>query len=119
MRQGQQLLREGKITEAGDFFRQQVEKSPDSPAANNAMGVFLDLTGKTAEAKKYFAKAIETAPTPQAKAAAQRAMAMSYAFDNDCANTVKYEQMVYDYWVQEKNFYQQGEMANEAARVCI
>lgn len=64
-------------------------------------------------------------PSPTAKAAAQRAMAMSYAFDEDCANTIKYEEMVIDYWrTREREepqnaFYQEGEMANEAARVCI
>ena len=52
-------------------------------------------------------------------------MAMSYAFDGDCANTVKYESMVIDYWKTREQaepqnaFYQEGEMANEAARVCI
>ena len=50
---------------------------------------------------------------------------MSYAFDADCANTVKYEEMVIAYWKTREQaepqnaFYQQGEMANEAARVCI
>ncbi len=52
-------------------------------------------------------------------------MAMSYAFDGDCANTVKYEEMVIDYWETREQaepqnaFYQEGEMANEGARVCI
>ncbi len=52
-------------------------------------------------------------------------MAMSYAFDGDCANTIRYEEMVIAYWVTREQaepqnaFYQQGEMANEAARVCI
>ena len=88
-------------------------------------GTRLDVEGKTAEAKAVFQKAIDTAATPAAKANAQRAMAMSYAFDGDCKNTGKYEQMVIDYWMtQEKDqpgnaFYQEGEMANEAARVCI
>jgi tetratricopeptide (TPR) repeat protein len=54
-----------------------------------------------------------------------RAIAMSYAFDHDCANTVKHEQDVIAYWRTreatdpQNAFYQQGEMANEAARVCI
>ena len=88
-------------------------------------GTRLDLEGKTAEAKAVFQKAIDSAATPAAKANAQRAMAMSYAFDADCKNTGKYEQRVIDYWAtQEENqpgnaFYQEGEMANEAARVCI
>src|SRR5690348_6866467 len=61
-------------------------------------GTRLDLEGKTAEAKAAFQKAIDTAANPAAKANAQRAMAMSYAFDGDCKNTGKYEQMVIDYW---------------------
>ena len=85
----------------------------------------LDSEGRTAEARAIFQAAIDTAQTPQAKAQAQRLMAMSYAFDGDCANTVKYEEMVIAYWrtreaAEPQNaFYQQGEMANEAARVCI
>lgn len=119
VRQGQALLRQGKIEEALAMFRQELDKTPDSPAANNAAGTALDLLGRGSEAKRYFAKAIEIAPSPQAKAQAQRAMAMSYAFDNDCANTVKYEQMVFDYYASTGDAYQQGEMATEAARVCI
>jgi tetratricopeptide (TPR) repeat protein len=119
IRQGRQLEREGKLEEALAAYRQQLQSSPDSPAANNAAGIVLDLMGKGAEARKYFAKAIEAAATPQAKAQAQRSMAMSYAFEGDCGNTAKYEQLAIDYWVTAKDFYQQGELADEAARVCI
>ncbi len=119
VRQGQRLMREGKLDEALAAFRQELQSTPASRPALNAAGVTLDLMGKTKEARTYFAKAIEAAPTPQARASAQRATAMSYAFDNDCQNTVKYLMMVHDHWVAEKNFYQQGEMLNEAARVCI
>ncbi|HEY9384785.1 MAG TPA: tetratricopeptide repeat protein [Gemmatimonadales bacterium] len=85
----------------------------------------LDSEGKTAEARVIFQRLIDGAPDAAAKAAAQRAMAMSYAFDGDCANTVKYEKLVIAYWVSreaaepQNAFYQEGEMANEAARVCI
>ena len=85
----------------------------------------LDTEGRTTEARVIFQRLIDSAATPAAKAAAQRAMAMSHAFDGDCANTVKYEQMVIAYWKTREQaepqnaFYQQGEMANEAARVCI
>jgi tetratricopeptide (TPR) repeat protein len=124
-RRAQPLLREGKLDEALAIYQQELKTSPDSPAANNAAGTVLDLMGKGTEARRYFQKAIDAAPNAQAKANAQRAMAMSYAFDGDCANTVKYEQMVFDYWKTREAaepgnaFYQQGEMANEAARVCI
>lgn len=85
----------------------------------------LDLQGATAQARAIIQAVIDSAPTPAATAAAQRAMAMSYAFDGDCANTLRYEQMVIAYWVTREQaepqnaFYQQGEMATEGARVCI
>ena len=110
VRQGQQLMRRHKVEEALALFRRELDKSPDSPRANSAAGTALDLLGRGPKARRYFAKAIESAASPQPKAMAQRAMAMSYAFEGDCANTVKYEQQV---------FYQQGEIADEAARVCI
>lgn len=86
--------------------------------------VQLDLEGKGAEARQLFQTAIDSAETPGAKANAQRAMAMSWAFEGNCKETAKYEQMVIDYWTtREKEdpnaFYQEGEMADEAARVCI
>jgi tetratricopeptide (TPR) repeat protein len=113
------MLREGKLDEALAVYRKELQTTPDSVAANNAAGVVLDLMGQYAEARKYFTKAIEASATPQAKAAAQRAMAMSYAFEGDCKKTVEWEQKVFDYWVTMNDFFQQGEMANEAARVCI
>jgi len=85
----------------------------------------LDSEGKTSAARVIFQRLIDSAATPAAKAAAQRAMAMSYGFDHDCANAIRYEEMVIAYHVtREKEFpqdafYQQGEMANEGARVCI
>jgi tetratricopeptide (TPR) repeat protein len=50
---------------------------------------------------------------------------MSYAFVGDCTNTTRNEQLVIDYWVTRESadpqnaFFQEGEVANEAARVCI
>ncbi len=116
---GRALLREGKLEDALAVYREELAKTPDSMAAINAAGVALDLMGNYAEAHKHFAKAIEVAATPQAKAAAQRAMAMSYAFQGDCKKTVEWEQKVFDHWVSVNDFFQQGEIANEAARVCL
>jgi tetratricopeptide (TPR) repeat protein len=85
----------------------------------------LDRDGKTAAARVVFQAMIDSAAGPAARAQALRAMAMSYAFDGDCANTVKFERMVIAYWATREQaepanaFYQQGEMANEAARVCL
>jgi tetratricopeptide (TPR) repeat protein len=85
----------------------------------------LDSDGSTTRARELFQKLIDGAPDPAAKAEAQRSLAMSYAFDGDCANAAKSEDLVIAYWVTREQaepqnaFYQEGEMANEAARVCI
>ena len=119
IRQGQQLMREGKFDDALALYRKTLQTSPTSVPANVAAGNVLDLKGQGEEARKYFQKAIDVADTPEQKAMAQRAMAMSYAFDGNCKKTVEYEQQVFDYYGGVKNFFQQGEIADEAARVCI
>jgi tetratricopeptide (TPR) repeat protein len=119
IRKGQQLIREGKLDEALALFQDTLKTSPDSIPATNAAGVVLDLMGKGAEARKYFSKAMEISSTPQSKLGAQRAMAMSYAFEGDCKKTLEYEQQVFDYYTGQKDFFQQGEVADEGARVCL
>ncbi|HEX4750513.1 MAG TPA: hypothetical protein VH302_13295 [Bryobacteraceae bacterium] len=87
-------------------------------------GTQLDIEGKYAEARQVFQQAIDAGANPLAKANAERAMAMSWAFEGNCKKTTEYENLVIDYWkTQEKDdpshaFYQEGEMADEAARVC-
>jgi tetratricopeptide (TPR) repeat protein len=99
------------------------QMQPDTSQSPLRQAGRLDTQGRTAEARVIFQRLIDSAAA--GKAAAQRAMAMSYAFDGDCPNTVKHEEMVIAYWKTREReepqnaFYQQGEMANEAARVCI
>jgi tetratricopeptide (TPR) repeat protein len=119
IRQGQQMMRDGKLDDALALYLKTLQTSPDSVPANIAAGSVLDLKGQGEEARKYFAKAIEVADSPEHRAMAQRAMAMSYAFEGDCKKTVEYEQQAFDYYGSVKNFFQQGEIADEAARVCI
>ena len=119
IRKGQQLMHEGKLDEALALYRQTLQSSLDSRPAMIAAGSVLDLMGKGEEARKYFQTAIDKADTPEHKAQAQRAMAVSYAFEANCRKALEYEQHVYDYFGTVKNFFQQGESADEAARVCI
>jgi tetratricopeptide (TPR) repeat protein len=124
IRQGQALLRQGKLEDALALYRQVLAGQASQSAqnllsANVAAGNVLDLLGRGGEAREYFAKAIESAPNPQGKAAAHRALAMSYAFEGDCKKTAEAEQQVFDYYVSTKDFFQQGEIADEIARVCI
>jgi tetratricopeptide (TPR) repeat protein len=121
LRNASQMLRDGKSTEALAAVKKELETNPNSTQA----AALLDNLGASSEARKIFQHAIDSTSDPAVKANAQRSMAMSYAFDGDCRNTVKYEQTVIGYWqtqeqAQPQNaFYQEGEMANEAARVCI
>jgi Flp pilus assembly protein TadD len=121
LRAATQAMRDGKNAEALAAVKKEIEANPNSSQAAS----MLDNLGATADARKVFQRIIDASADPRAKANAHRAMAMSYAFDGDCKNTAKYEQMVIDYWkTQEQTepqnaFYQEGEMANEAARVCI
>ncbi len=119
IKQGRQLMREGKLEDALALYRRTLQSAPNSLDANIAAGSVLDLMGQGSEAHGYFQKAIDSADTSERKAMAERAMAMSYAFDGNCAKAGEYERRVFEYYGSVKNFYQQGEMADEAARVCI
>ncbi|MCC7054444.1 MAG: hypothetical protein IT355_14340 [Gemmatimonadaceae bacterium] len=99
---------------------------PASPRADSLrMASRLDTDGQHIAARVIFQRLIDGAPDPAAKAAAQRRMALSHAFEGQCREAVRYEELVIAYWktreaAEPQNaFYQQGEMANEAARVCI
>ena len=121
LQQAQQALRDGRGKDAVAAARLELGANPASTQAAN----LLDLLGMTADARTAFKRAIDAASDPAAKATTQRAMAVSYAFDGDCTNAIKFEQMALDYWVTretaepQKAFYQEGEVANEAARICI
>ena len=119
VRRAQQLVRSGSLEDALAVYQSELKTSPSSVAAHSGAGVALDLLGRTKEAKAHFNRAIELADTPAAKANARRALAMSYAFDNDCANTAKIEETIADYWASVPDYFRQGEVLNEGARVCI
>jgi tetratricopeptide (TPR) repeat protein len=119
VKQGQELIREGKPDDALALYRKTLQTSPDSIPANIAAGSVLDVMGKGDEARKHFLKAIEVADTPEHKTAAQRAMAVSYAFERNCKKAIEYEQQVFDFYSGAKKFFQQGEIADEAVRICV
>ncbi|MGB9235705.1 MAG: hypothetical protein WCC04_14940 [Terriglobales bacterium] len=119
VKQGQQLIREGKPDDALALYLGILRTLPDSIPANLAAGSVLDLMGENDEARKYFSKAIEGADTPEHKAGAQRAMAVSYAFEGNCNKAIEYEQQAFDFYGVAKNFFQQGEIADEVARICL
>ncbi len=99
------------------------QRGGPAPEVQRAMN--LDRQGKTAEARAIFQRIADTLSDPAAKAGMDQAIAISYAFDGDCRNTLEYEQRAIDYWKTreaadpQNAFYQEGERADEGARVCI
>lgn len=85
----------------------------------------IDAAGKHAEARAIYQNLIATAPDAATRAAAQRRLAMSYGYDANCAKVIELESQVIAYWATRRQaepqnaYYQEGEMANEAGRVCI
>jgi tetratricopeptide (TPR) repeat protein len=119
IKQGQALSRLGKQDEATAMYRNALQFAPNSYAANSGAGVALDLKGDGAEAQQYFAKAIDTAPSPSDKIRALRDMALSYGFEGNCKGAVPYDRQAYDLELAAKDFYNAGEVADELARICI
>lgn len=85
----------------------------------------LDRDGDFVRSRAIYQSTLDTITDPRAKANVQRRLAMSFGFEGNCAKAIEYEEMVIAYWKTreaeepQNAFYQQGEMANEAARVCI
>ena len=119
IRQAQQKMREGQDDDAIAVARRAVDASPSSYQAVNQLGALLDLAGRYKDARDAFAKAHDLAPTPENKARALRAIAISYGFERDCSGAARYEEPLYRQYLDAKDFYNAGEVANELARLCL
>lgn len=119
VKQGRQLASEGKQDEALALYRQALQQFPDSFDALMAVGTSLDLDGHYDEARKNIEKAIQVAPSPAAKAQAQRTMAISYAFQQKSADAAKYEEPLFASQLAAKDYYAAGETADELARIYL
>jgi tetratricopeptide (TPR) repeat protein len=123
--------RQDRIARAVDDADQGVEpvgrgRGASTPRADSIrQAQQLDTQGQHQQARAIFQKLIDNAPDPAARAQIQRRMAMSYGYDFNCAKVIEFEEKVIAYWVTRREaepqnaHYQEGEMANEAARVCI
>ena len=113
------LTIEGKLDEALAVYRQLLQQSPSSFEAHLSLGTLLDLKGEYAAARKEINQAIGLSSSPAAKAQAERALAISYAFEHKAAEAAEYEQQAFDSQVAANDFYAAGETADELARICI
>ena len=118
IQQARKLNAEGKQALALALYEEVLAKTPESYDANLGAGVVLDLDGQYAKARKYLTKAIAVAPE-KSKPQALTAMAISYAFSGDCANSSRYEQQVLDLRVSAQDWNAAAEVANEAGRLCL
>jgi tetratricopeptide (TPR) repeat protein len=87
--------------------------------ANNGAGVALDLMGRYTEAQHYFAAAINVARTPLERIPAQRAMAISHGFAGDCKGAERFETAAFEVYLENFDYYNAGEVANELGRLCL
>ncbi len=116
--EAQQLVTEGKLAGALAVYRKALAADPTMVAAHLGAGRTLDLTGQHAEARRHFASAIELA-APAAKAQAQTAMAVSYAFEGKAADAATFYERVFAARLAEGNANSATGTANAMARVYL
>lgn len=118
VQRGQKLSREGKLDEALALYRQALDKSPELYEAHLAAGAALDLKGDYAEARQHLTKAIELAPA-DSKAQAQRAMAVSYAFEGNAFKAADSELQVFNARLAKSDSVGAAEICTELARIYL
>lgn len=119
VKQAHQLMHDGKLNDALAVFENELKSTPNSHDALIGAGSVLDVMQRGEQARTYFQKAIDTASDDEMRDGANRAMAMSWAFEGNCPQTVLYEQKVLNDAKAKKDFFRAGEVANEEARACI
>ena len=118
VQQGQKLSRDGKLDDALALYRQALAKSPDLFEAHLAEGMLLDLKGDYTEAHEHLAKAIEVAPA-DSKGQALRAMAVSYAFEENTFKAAEFELQVFNARLAKNDSVGAAEICNELARIYL
>lgn len=118
-RAAREATRQGDLSKALAIYQAEIKTHPGNVAALNGAAMTLDLLGRTKEARAEFQKVLDLAANDRQRANVWRNIAMSYGFDNDCAGATRYLMMTVDVEKAAGDAYQQGERANEAARICI
>ncbi len=118
IREGRKLASQGKLEDALKEYMKAMSADGKLYEAHVATGNTLDLLGRYGDARKHLAVAIDLA-SPEQKGGALRNMAFSYAFEQDCANAVKYARQAYDLEVAKPDFESAAGVANELGRLCL
>lgn len=118
VKEAQQLGTDGKLAEALALYRKALVADPKLVDAHLGAGRTLDLTGQHDDARRHFATAIELAD-PTARAQAQTAMAVSYAFEARAADAAKVYEKVFTDRMTAANANGAAGTANAMARVYL
>ena len=118
VKQGEKLNSEGKQDEALALYEKALNQSPTLYEAHLDAGIALDLKGDYTQAREHFNHALSLA-TPDTKQQAQRAMAMSYAFEGKADEAARLEQQVFDGRLAKSDFDGAAGTANELARIYL
>lgn len=118
VQRGQKLSRDGKLDDALALYHQALDKTPNLYEAHLGAGVVLDLKGDYTEAHEQFTKAIALAPA-DSNGQAQRAMAVSYAFEGNTFKAAEYEMQVFNARLAKHDTVGAAEIGNELARIYL
>jgi tetratricopeptide (TPR) repeat protein len=118
VKQGEKLSRDGQQDEALALFSQALDRSPNLYEAHLGAGMALDLKGEYGQAREHLSQAIAMAP-PDSKQQAQRALAISYAFEGDAFKASEPELEVFNARLAKKDSVGAAETCNELARIYL
>jgi tetratricopeptide (TPR) repeat protein len=118
VQQGEKLSRDGKLDDALALYREALEKSADLYEGHLAEGMALDLKGDYTEAHEHLTKAIALAPATS-HGQAQRAMAVSYAFEGNAFKAAEFEIPIFHARLAKHDTAGAAEICNELARIYL
>lgn len=95
LQDAQKLVNAGKLDEALTAFEKAIASDPKLVDAHLGAGRTLDLLGRHADARRHFTHAIDLA-AGDARAQPLSAMAISYAFEGNAAESAKFYQKLFD-----------------------
>ncbi len=118
VQQGEKLSHAGKLDDALALYGEALDKSPDLYEGHLAVGMALDLKGDYTEAHQHLGKAMGLAPA-DSNGQAQRAMAVSYAFEGNAFKAAEFELPVFNARLAKHDTVGAAEICNELARIYL
>ena len=118
IQEAQKRQNDNQLNEALALFEKAIASDPKLVDAHLGAGRTLDLLGRHADARRHFTHAIELA-TGDARAQPLSAMAVSYAFEGNAAESAKFYQQVFNQRLAAGNAGAAAGTANALARVYL